>query len=104
MCLPSSLPPSEELSGATVPPAGGGRGDPAEGAAAAPGGGGVSGSGAGDGGGAAGCGGCRPGSGPEPLSAAGHRGATVSVWVAGIRDRCIYKHGVCDGKREDKLT
>lgn len=66
------------MSGAAVTPTGGGRGDSAGRTAAAEGGGGGSGPGPGDGGGAEGC--CGPGPDPEqdPLSAAGHRGATVS--------------------------
>lgn len=68
----------QAVPGAAVTPAGGGRGDPAGRAASAEAGGGCSGPGAGDSGGAEGC--CGPGPEPEqgPLSAAGHRGATVS--------------------------
>ena len=66
------------MSGAAVTPAGGGRGNPAGRASAAKGGGGGPRPGTGGCGGAEGC--CGPGPGPEqdPLSAAGHRGATVS--------------------------
>lgn len=67
------------MSGAALTPAGGERGDPAGRAAAAEGGGESSGPGAGGSGGAESC--CGPGPDPEqdPLPAAGHRGATVSV-------------------------
>lgn len=69
---------SQAVSGAAVQSSGGGRGDPAGRAAAAERGGGGSGEGAGSCGGAEGC--CGPGPDPvqNPLSAAGHRGATVS--------------------------
>lgn len=67
------------MSGAAVSPTGGGRGDTAGRTAAVEGGGGGSCPGVGDSGGAEGCGGPGPNPEQDPLSAAGHRGATVSA-------------------------
>lgn len=67
----------QAVSGASVQPAGGGRGDPAGRAAAAEKRGGDAGAGAGGRGGAAGCCGQRSGAEQDSGSAAGHRGAPV---------------------------
>lgn len=67
-----------------MPPAGGGRRDPDGRAAAAEGRRGGSGRGTGGCGGTEGCHGPGSGSEQDPLSAAGHRGATVSDHISRV--------------------